>query len=1012
MPDRLQVIPTSTAYAVNLNLPISLSFIGCVFETGLIAVNAEFVSLDLSGSSFQFLHAHGLKTSGSLFMRRATVLSPIGLSGCHIGARLDASDLLAFPGKPRSSAQLIDNDHGILNLTQATVENELRLDRARLWGGLSVRGATVNRNVHLAGALVASPISVLEKWAFDLVGEAANEEAANEEAVQSLGSVDRVLAKHVLHSGEWPAATFSRPNDGPSEGGWSVRKGSMSEAQMTALCELETLAGISSWDHQTLGEMLGESIRARANAIRADALTLHGNLEAEHLYTSGRFRMKYAKIDGVLRLSGATLNSSEASRSSLSKILPGREENLRGELLKLNNLRNATGTPFHGGAEDEFYYPQDYALDIRNSLLSDLEFTHGELIEPALRSSKGRIYHKDVKISSYARVDGRLAMDGVKIEGSISARKVLFFWKPLGVRGVDLEKPMMRNDVYLQICAQLSTDSPKSNCSETEGRNASDLKRARARATSMDNYEVESLGGHVISLSQAIIGDDADFRASRGIWGADFHEAHIAGSIRFSNKSGSRLDGGKTGQIECRNRVHDLWGEVNLRGTRVEGDVFLVFDPDRGPNIKADFAKIGGRLDIYPARTSTRAAPKKKAQTLSSESFWWSKCDHEPMDSSSSECANCTLTLPRRALLPKYGAKSTLNHFGTQRDSNGLPAEGGKPIDWFIELRNMRATVFAHPPAAWPHPEALRLDGFRYERSSYLGPLPPIGIQSETGYEENSLRQQSIKSVILKSVGLTTIFGLILLGLIFYFLSDAIGFDTSRIGSGVSLWASLSLAWLIWEWSTKKSNREALVGPMALDYLDRQRTEPNWFHSKAYPSRYVTLEPYMTAARALREAGKLISADEVNLRRLRRQAQMLSLRTNSALKAGMLLVDWLAGYGYRLDRWLRRAILSIVVVAVPVDLSSLLSDRRLPSGLLFSLDRIVPGLDIFSPKEPNLTLAPSILDGIHHTFLREGLLSFTDLTPFLLQLWGLALTAAFTFAIAARVETTLALRRS
>ena len=44
---------------------------------------------------------------------------------------------------------------------------------------------------------------------------------------------------------------------------------------------------------------------------------------------------------------------------------------------------------------------------------------------------------------------------------------------------------------------------------------------------------------------------------------------------------------------------------------------------------------------------------------------------------------------------------------------------------WYIDLRHARATVFGHPPAAWPDPGALSLDGFAYQQTSDLGPLAP-----------------------------------------------------------------------------------------------------------------------------------------------------------------------------------------------------------------------------------------------------------------------------------------------
>ncbi len=47
-------------------------------------------------------------------------------------------------------------------------------------------------------------------------------------------------------------------------------------------------------------------------------------------------------------------------------------------------------------------------------------------------------------------------------------------------------------------------------------------------------------------------------------------------------------------------------GTLDLSSSVINGDAFIVFDPDRGPNVKAEFAKFSGRLDIYPTACCDR----------------------------------------------------------------------------------------------------------------------------------------------------------------------------------------------------------------------------------------------------------------------------------------------------------------------------------------------------------------------------------------------------------------------
>jgi hypothetical protein len=360
--------------AVNLKsarLPFPISFIGCVFETPLLLDNCEVDALDLSGSCLRGLQANGLRTAGDVHLRRATILSPASFSGARIGGLFDASDLAAFPAKRFHGEQTVDADHGMLNLSQVVIENELRLERARIWGGLSMRGATVHRSVFMTGAVVASALGVLEKRAYDLVGSDRAKARAKGYELSLFGGIDRRLAREVLHNPKWP-------KNRTSERGRS--RGHAAEPEVhDALADLETLQGAEAvWEDESLALMLGESIRARANAIRADGLTIRGSLHAEHLQANGRIRMKYAEIQGGFRLGGCGLRSADAARTKFDELVKDPVFAAQKSLRALVELRDLSGLAFAEAYGREIYKPQDYALDLREShITGDLTFDFG-----------------------------------------------------------------------------------------------------------------------------------------------------------------------------------------------------------------------------------------------------------------------------------------------------------------------------------------------------------------------------------------------------------------------------------------------------------------------------------------------------------------------------------------------------------------------------------------------------------------------------------------------------------
>jgi hypothetical protein len=519
---------------------------------------------------------------------------------------------------------------------------------------------------------------------------------------------------------------------------------------------------------------------------------------------------------------------------------------------------------------------------------------HGELGEPAVQAADGGLSSPSGVLGArraVSRIDGRLALDDSAFEGAITAKGLRFHWRPEAIdhaRRAFCDKSFHHHPDYQKAAhavgqnrrprrwknrAFISWSKRCAKSCDALPQNASTREHARIQSLS------QPLAVHAIGLKQAKVGGDLDLRESHGVWGVDLRDAKIEGSVKFSERSRGR---GATGDatVRCDSRAHDLCGELNLRGARIDGDALLLFDPDRGPEIKADLAVIGGRLEIYPGRRSERGrAPSLKPKDIQGDQFAWYACpathDEEAADRNG-DCPNCAARLSPR------------------------PQVEAMQASWYIDLRNARATIFGHPPAAWPDPEALSLEGFRYERSATLGPLPPMtrGVGDPSRSYGSRRVLLGLMATFTVSVGALMAWG---------------GAATLGRMSGSGLLGGVIFDPLISGLILAVPSAFAVVGllsfgeapvppPMALEYLSRQRTEPNRFHLSWLGSRSGPLEPYAVAASALRETGRQLAAEEVERARLERSMQLLSFRHHPLFKIAMLAVSALTGFGFRLER--------------------------------------------------------------------------------------------------------------
>lgn len=1058
---------------INARLPFSLRLIGCVVECPVLLAHCELVTLDLSGSALTSLDAGGLRASGSIHLRRTTFRTPVSFAGAHVAGTLNASDAVISPFQSQPKQIAIDSDHGMLNLSKATIENEVRLERTRIWGGLSLRGAQVGRSIHMNDALVISPLGLLEKWFAETV-KYLEVPGLERHASMRIAEIDVSLSRK-LHGGEGAEAQAHAPD---------------------ARVEMEVLWGDPRlWRHLVERTLIHLKPRAVISAIRADGLIVGGTFFARGLITNGRTRIKYARIGGSLRLEGALLRSASACRRSVDALLTAWTDKKGGGPVLEDRRKNWDTLIDHLEARSGWSSESpEVALDLRGTeLKGDLALQcdkegRGLQADIERATRRGPVIPREKTIPTH--IQGNILMQGLKAEGSVRMRGVVIEaeepWPSVRRRrGATLPQttaspPIAPYDplAMLRLLLEGARFWVASRLNGLGRRARAFLKRPTAErewfpgearqnpAWIRQRDAALQRAGKVwsILMENAAIGRDVDLRMTHGLFGADLQNCTIGGDLTLSDKSSGRMrrDMDLPGFIHCADRARNVGGTLCLRGIEIGGDAMLTFDPAVGPIIKADMATVGGRLDIYPQpgaqsyqlrddpeREKDLAAIRRREKARSGdvvEGFWLDQCPHLDLKDT-------------RGAAP----------VGRSCRTCGLLVEKAEDhMAWYIDLRHARATVFGHPPAAWPDPGALSLDGFAYQQTSDLGPLapqPPFEASREARWRRSRTQYVWRRKPLLR-LALGTVLWLLALGVWVgggaallwwaadrlagpaYVLSPSLSYLTAAFVMGLLLSLLMFTPPGLRLWPFLRNDN---VAPRALEYLRRQRVTGNRF--KWRPASYHVLDTYVRAAKSLREAGRYISANLVEEDRLRRRTEMLSWRLHGPVKLAMRLVDLFSGYGFKLSRafaWMGCLIFGVAILAhsaaafgylertprLQVVDSELVEDP--PSrpacdqargtnhsvleldcpGLLYAADLVLPFIDLGEAERWRPALGPAALDGANgkgrtrldhlgeplRSLTASLILSWPDLT----ELLGLLFTAIMGAAAAVRIESALA----
>jgi hypothetical protein len=957
-------------------LPFSLRLNLCIIEIPLSLSNLNLVTLDLSGSTLVGVEASFLRARGSVRLRRCYSSAPLDFTGSEIHGHFDASDALLHPFGILPASQSVSGDRGMLNLSQANIDNDVSLRRTIIMGGLSVRGLKTQRSVFLEEAVLLSPLAVLA-----LLFEAN----------------DYPDISHLKERLSTPVAqlSFTKP--------LSIR--------------LKIAANGIGESNVCLHILMTEDMRVRTSAVRGDGLTIGGSFFARGLKCYGRLRMKYANVSGSLALQSASLISvesqlntfeskgdeiHEAQLGTIEKSISEYRKMTYTNLLNKNNEDRSSASN-NNNVDDLATGADDYALDLRESHFGG-NVRLGFLIDEP--GSAGPVPTK---------VNGVLALDRARIDGDLVLNGVKFQWH---CRMIKADRWKCENST--QSCEQDNPCNSPARCALVDY-TARDCNR-----TARLNLEVRQGKRYAILATGLVTCGDFSLLNSTELNGLNLSNAKIGGDFALFDKMQqlkvpARLADATVGApttnsdqhhpitaLEVKHTATGVVGRMELAGAQIAGDCKLLFStkPNTGPDIRAERIIVSGCLTIAPGvATSLTAEAQQQTFDMSPEAY-------------------------DQLLIAARKKRVALRAFAAEGLQGRTNAKVNFQRAYRIDLGNAKATFFHHPPPAWPETGQLIITGFHYQRARDSGPLAPLPFQ--TGglkYHRHRLMWSLTVTIsVALLLGATTLVALLYGGKIWIF-------DFGVIQTRLLVFFFLIA--FIYRFFARHTNPNRIeTRPMAIDWLNLQTVDKNAYRSNKKPfskvgHTYHSLEAYSTASKALREAGRWISANLVEERRLIMRDEQLSWRGHFFQKFLYLMMNLVNNYGFNLSRPIfllgllvcsgallahhagrvgaieaktyqvkvsERVVRPVQVDPVPPDSVCVTSLKPLPRGfvpIIFAVDQVVPILGFSQATDWEVTKAAAPLCG-------APWLTFSILFS-VIRMLGLGILGLFVLAFSTRI---------
>jgi hypothetical protein len=855
----------------NLDLPFSLRFIACSFEMPLSLSSASMVTLDLSGCAVPGIDATFLRLAGSLRLRRLYSSAPLDFTGARIHGFLDGADMLLQPFGPHPSEQAVSPERAMLGLNQAQIDNEIRMQRAQIWGGITMRGLEAKRSIYMSDAVVLSPLAVLEAMAkakrhsMGWLTQAAEDKIyklpgtnGHDENQSSRTPDEQKINRSRQNMSEWKKETWLR--------GWSDEFSGV----------LEDFDDKSSkWKSTTLNALLSSNLRARTSAIRADGLKIAGSVFMERLVSHGRLRAKYAQIAGGLSLTGAHLRSTEALMPTFDRLWWNRS--IKAKRIREYRLRTYKDLvdPEDSKTGELARGSDIYALDLRESRIE------GDV----------RIGITDLQVPEEAgwstRIDGSVTFDQAEFDGKLLLERVIFKWSQRLPKPEDRSGPKNEADYQKLLGVE-------------EEKRTEKLKNGRE---------------HQFSARGLTTADTTNLSGCRNLKGANFSNAIIGGDLLFY----AGWEHPKKGDVSNREMLQleapakNLDGaSIDLSGAEISGDLRLLFHPGE---------QKGDQNNDLPSPGSKRWGPSIHAERMTVRGLL-------SIMPTGDEGGLVDVSVPRYCEVVDASQIDRLDQrTWAARDKETWQREfsARRARHPQIDLAVATATLLEFPPPAWPKAGLLLVAGFAYQRALPQGPLAPHPSGRDTHFPK---RAQEITS-LWESVAWISFVAAFYNFFIFQIFEDQQKFFAS---SSFYLTPLFLIAAAYIAIPIVISPRAMQIVPMALAWLELQPAGRNSYRTKRSltskvmfwrkPSKgnlFRSLEPYTVAADALRREGRWVSANLVEQERFRVRNWQLSWRIHLLQKVSFWLADIMTEYGYNFARLLFFTALTVILATMTVE---------------------------------------------------------------------------------------------
>lgn len=735
----------------------------------------------------------------------------------------------------------------------------MRLERARIYGGINFRQLTTGGILNLSDSLLRCSTAHIEMMATKLYTD----------------EVDKGVDPELLSATEMTASA-------PSMIARFMHAPKFNEFSHHCLAReinREILFGTNSYEsmldipNSLQVRLIAEHQRGADTAIMLESAEIGGPIFARGARICGRVRMKRLRVKGGLMFQGARLRSPRSIRHG--------NKDLAKKLFKQGCITKATCSLMKLYMNFENILTDDLGSE-RKEFLIDLK---GATVLGAVR------FDQDRRENMVPTPDS----DDILLKDLRSAYPVAV--GPCKVK--DGQNRMMRSVILGEVRLSNAT---------IDGNVTFDWA---VFYIPNDHSPPLTDTKPILAMKNTVIDGSLNFRNTLGLQTIRGLNAEIRGDIKFYDSPVYSKKNEKYGVLKNFAQPaangstlmvpssDERLPEISFVGAKVSGRVNLLFDKDSYPSLKLSYATIMGRLMIMP-----RVICKD------------SNLDHIEAIGKPDGVLKRLRRIIFSSLFRRLFTSDTLEEL-VITETEG-PRDWAKERHPMVDLRGMTVPVFVHHSKAWPKQDSLVVSGMRYQATEVLGHLYPTPLFWKDVHEnlESNLRLVSTPCFTLKAfcVALTLVATFILSIGTLTLLAQSIVVESPPVSSpGWTLsflekvgFLNVGLAAGLFGIITARLAAERVLSPnvseknsKAVQWLSLQRR--HFGTRKVYKDIRPT-DAYLQAAIVLRGAGRVTSANEVETARIEERMRGVSWRKNPTSKFLFKLFGLLIDYGYNPSR--------------------------------------------------------------------------------------------------------------